>query len=178
MEKRLKRLVFYYIVSGLFFIMLMSGSIVLKKYNESASNTLNKLHSVKANLMKMENAIKDMDAEISEIKKIIPHDFRMRTPEEFIFIGLDELKSKIKEAEIAVTNMEYKGEEVNLPVTIKAALKDYVSFVNNIGYLQSMRFPFFSISHISISKSQDKTQVLYEIKGNLRMLKKEQWLLE
>lgn len=173
MEGRLKRLFIYYVISGILFLMALAGVIVSKEYGDSLHNTLNKLQAVKLNIIRMKDAQDDVVKTISEARSVVPSDLGARSPEERIFISLDELKSRMKNAEISVTNMEYKGDEVSLPVTIKAAVvgKDYASFMNNTGYLQSLSFPFFSISNISILQSQDRTAVLYEIKGTLKTLK-------
>lgn len=173
----MKRTLSYYIISGVLFLMVLAGVIISKRYSDSLLDTQKKLETVKINLMSMKDAQVDMEKTIADLKAIVPSDFASRTPEEHIFIGLDELKFRMKDAEIVVTNMEYKGEEVSLPVTIKSSIsgkaagKDYASFMNDIGYLQSMGFPFFYISSISMSQSQDKASVSYEIKGALKTLK-------
>lgn len=173
---RLKRSFSYYIISGALFVMVLTGGIVSKRYGDSISISLKKLQAARSNLISMKDAQADMEKAITEVKALIPSD-ASKTPEEHIFIGLDELKFRIKNAEIVVTNMEYKGDEVSLPVTIKSSIsgktaaKDYASFVNNIGYLQSMSFPFFSIGSISMLQSQDRASVTYEIKGALKTLK-------
>lgn len=173
MEGILKRLFIYYIISGILFLIALTGVVISKKYSDSLYDTLNKLQAVKLNIIRMKDAEDYIIQTISEARSVVPSDLGARSPEECIFISLDELKSRIKNADISVTNMEYKGDEVSLPVTIKATVvgKDYASFVNNLGYLQSLSFPFFSISNISISQSEDKTAVLYEIKGTLKTLK-------
>jgi hypothetical protein len=157
--------------------MVLTGVIISKRYNDSLSNTQKKLQAARSNLISMKDVQGDMGKTITDLKEIVPSDFASRTPEERIFTGLDELKFRMKNAEIVVTNMEYKGDEVSLPVTIKssisgkAAAKDYASFVNDIGYLQSMGFPFFTIGSISMVQSQDRASVSYEIKGALKTLK-------
>lgn len=158
-------------------MMVLTGVIISKRYSDSLSNTQKKLQTARMNLVSMKDAQVDMEKTIADLKAIVPSDFASRTPEEHIFIGLDELKFRMKNAEIVVTNIEYKGDEVSLPVTIKssisgkAAEKGYASFMNDIGYLQSMRFPFFYIGSISMVQSQDRASVSYEIKGALKTLK-------
>ncbi len=172
-DSGLKKLLFLYAVSGVLFLIALGGVIVLKKYGDSLSNTMNRLQTAKQNLIRIKEAHKDIAETIAEMKSIVPEDAAVRGPEERIFIGIDELKSRLKNAEVSITNIEYKGDEVSLPVGIKASAagKDYAAFVNAVGYLQSMSFPFFSIGSISISASQDKTAVLYEIKGTLKTFK-------
>ncbi len=173
----MKRSLSYYIISGMLFLMVLTGVIISKRYSDSLFNTQKKLQTARMNLVSMKDAQVDMEKTIADLKAIVPSDFASRTPEEHIFIGLDELKFRMKNAEIVVTNMEYKGDEVSLPVTIKSSIsgkaagKDYASFMNDIGYLQSMGFPFFYIGSISMVQSQDRASVSYEIKGALKTLK-------
>ncbi|MEW6740732.1 MAG: hypothetical protein ACOYU2_00075 [Nitrospirota bacterium] len=173
----MKRSLSYYIISGMLFLMVLTGVIISKRYSDSLSNTQKKLQTARMNLVSMKDAQVDMEKTIADLKAIVPSDFASRTPEEHIFIGLDELKFRMKNAEIVVTNMEYKGDEVSLPVTIKSSIsgkaagKDYALFMNDIGYLQSMGFPFFYIGSISMVQSQDRASVSYEIKGALKTLK-------
>jgi len=173
----LRRSLSYYAISGVLFLMVLTGVVISKQYSDSLSNTRKKLQAARSNLISMKDAQIDMEKTIAESKEIIPSDFASKSPEERIFIGLDELKYRMKNAEIVVTNIEYKGDEVSLPVTIKSSIssktaaKDYAAFVNNIGYLQSMGFPFFYIGSISMVQSQDRASVSYEIKGTLKMIK-------
>lgn len=172
----------YYIISGILFLMVLTGVIISKRYSDSLFDTQKKLLAARSNLISMKDAQVDMGKTIADLKAVVPSDFASMTPEERIFTRLDELKSRLKNAEIIVTNMDYKGDEVSLPVTIKfsisgkAAGKNYASFVNDIGYLQSVSFPFFSISSISMVQSQDRASISYEIKGALKTVKTgEEW---
>ena len=91
-----------------------------------------------------------------------------------MLLALDDLKSKAGSAEIAVTNIEDKGADLQLSVTIRAPLKDYTSLVNFVGYLQSLKFPFFGITGIKIQRSEDPTVsalLLLKSKGALKFPK-------
>jgi hypothetical protein len=74
---------------------------------------------------------------------------------------------------VTVTNIEDKGNEIQLPVNIKGPLRDYTTMVNQVGYLQSLKFPFFAINGIKISKSdvQAKSLTTFEIAGVLKFPK-------
>jgi ACT domain-containing protein len=163
----------YYIAFGVVFAAIVSGIVVLKKYEWSLSDTLKKVQTASSNLYKMKEAAEDIDAVIKEAEKIITAEFREKSPEELVLTALDAIKSKMKDAEVAGTAIEYKGNEARIPVTIKAMSRDYKTIVNNVGYLQSWRFPFFAVESVSIEKSKDKDRagLSYEIKGALRTLK-------
>ncbi len=166
-----KKLFLYYIVSGLIFALSLSAIIISKKYSNSLSNALYELQRCKINLFKMRDAINDMEIIASTMGELIPNDSSAKKPEIQISMKLDELKSRITEAEITVANMEYKEDEISLPVNIKAPMKDYTAFVNNISYLQSLKFPVFSLNSISIAQLQSKEALspLYEINGAFRL---------
>ncbi|HAK88649.1 MAG TPA: hypothetical protein DHV16_07565 [Nitrospiraceae bacterium] len=168
----LKNLLTGYIAASILLIIVVSGIIVAKKYGDSVFATRKSLQTAKQNVFGMKEAIGDIDKTIAEAKMIMPDIFDKKTAEELIYIRIDELKSRFRDAEVSITNIEYKGNEIGMPVGIKAnKMKDYTAFVNNIGWLQSLKFPFFSISSIAVFQSQDKTAVSYEIKGALRTLK-------
>lgn len=169
-DPRLKRLFIYYFLSGLSLSLVLSGSIVLKKYSDSITALSRKLESVRTSLVKMSGTVSDMNNAISEIKTAIPHTFESMAPEALIFNELDRLKSRIKSDEIIVTSLVYKEDGVYLPVNIKGTLKSYTAFVNDIGYIQSLNFPFSRIDSILISrppeKDKDKASVSYAIDGS------------
>jgi hypothetical protein len=168
---RLKRLLVYYITAGVLSACILSGIIILKKYEVSFSDTIKKLQTVKKNFARTGDIIKDMNLSAAAVRVVIPSDFMAKAPEDLIFIGLDDIKSRFGDAEISITNLEYRGEEVSLPVNIKGGMKDYMTLVNNCGYLPSMSFPFFSINSMSLSQVQGKGSVsaAYEISGTLRI---------
>lgn len=169
-DPRLRRLFIYYFLSGLSLSLVLSGSIVLKKYSDSITALSQKLEAVRTSLVKISGGVSDMNSAISEIKTAIPYTFGSMTPEALIFSDLDRLKSRMKGGEIIVTSLVYKENGVNLPVNIKGRLQNYTAFVNDIGYLQSLNFPFFRIESIQISKplekDKDKAFVSYAVDGS------------
>jgi hypothetical protein len=168
--KTLKKLFSYYILSGMLFALIISGGIVAKKYADSLYETTDKLQEFNIQYIKIINATVDTDRAIKTIKTLLPPDFDAHLPEEFILMSLDDLKTRMDDANITITKIEDKGSEVQLPVTIKSPLRDYTAMVNQVGYLQSLRFPFFVISGVKISKSGEKAnvQTAFEITGALK----------
>ena len=104
---------------------------------------------------------------------MLPRDFSGQSKQEYMLMALDDLKSKAGSSEITVANIEDKGADLQLSVVIRAPLKDYTSFVNFVGYLQSLKFPFFSITDIKIQRSDDQTAsaTTFELKGTLKFPK-------
>jgi hypothetical protein len=172
--KKLKKLFVYYIVSGIIFTLVISCAIMIKKYTISLYETYDSLLEFNIRYLKIKGATKDVDESIKTIKMLLPANLDAHSPEEFILITLDDLKSRMdKKAYVTVTNIEDKGNEIQLPVNIKGPLRDYTTMVNQVGYLQSLKFPFFAINGIKISKSdvQAKSLTTFEIVGVLKFPK-------
>jgi hypothetical protein len=171
MDQRLKRLLIYYAVSAFCATALISGAIISDRYITSLSNTLNQFQTLKINSVKMKTATKDMDKLSVNVGSLIPPHYQTEEMEGAILTTVDAIKTRIKGADINLSNLEKKENEVSLPIIITGAMGEYASFINDIGYLQSLASPFMFISSISISKSPDekKSAVLFEIKGTLKM---------
>jgi hypothetical protein len=105
------------------------------------------------------------------IGSLIPPNYHTEEMEGAILTTVDAIKTRMKGADINLANLEKKENEVTLPVSITGAMNEYASFINDVGYLQSLVSPFMFISSISISKSSDekKGAVIFEIKGTLKM---------
>lgn len=171
MNEKLKKLMVYYTISGLLCAAVLSAVILAEKYRGSVHDTADKLRGIKTDLIRMKGAVHDMDSAIHDLKTIIPLDLNSRLPEGLVLVRLDDIRRRIKGAEIVVTNFEEKGSEKDLPVTIKGTMADYTLFVNNVGYLQALSFPYFQINAIRILQSVEKgtPAVLYNIEGIFRM---------
>jgi len=167
---RLTRARLYYMMAGLVFVMVAASIILCVKYTDSLAVTVNTLQKVRLNLIHMRDASRTVESALYGIKTVLPPRMLSSTPEEMLLEGLDDLKLRLKDAGITLPNMERKSDEISLPVQIKLGTRDYTDLVNTIGYLQSLQFPFFGITNISLSQGPDK--VLCEIKGSLRMPKK------
>lgn len=169
----MKQPLLLYVVSGVFCAVVISGALISNKYRESFVHAFENMQKVKENVGKMESETGRINESMIRMKSLLPANVLSGAPDEFIFAGLDDIKSRIKGATIAVTEVENRDNEIILPVSISAPMKDYAVFIGQIRYLQNMRFPFFSTSNVSLSHSQDAESggVIYKIEGVLRMPK-------
>lgn len=167
---RLKRAILCYMIAGLVFVMTASTIVLAIKYRDSLAETVNTLQKARLNLVQVRDTSRAVDSALSGIKAVLPPRLLSIPPEEMLLAGLDDLKARMKGSEISVANIERKNDEISLQVQIRSSMTDYTGFVNSVGYLQSLQFPFFSITNISLTQGPDK--VLCEIKGSLRMPKK------
>jgi hypothetical protein len=153
--------------------MAISGALISNKYRESIGRQFESMQRVRENVGKMESETGRLNESMIRMKSLLPANVLSGAPDQFILAGLDDIKSRIKDATVAVTEIENKDNEVILPVSISAPMKDYAVFIGHVRYLQNMRFPFFSTTNVSVSHAQDLQSggVVYKIEGTLRMPK-------
>jgi hypothetical protein len=171
---RIRKSFFIFGMSGILLLATLSGAIVMKKYVESLYATLDRLQEFNVQYIKVRAAIDDIEKSSIRLKSMVPGDSSGQSQEEHMLMALDDLKSKAGPSEIAVANIEDKGADLQLFVTIRAPMKDYTSLANFVGYLQSLKFPFFGITGIKIQRSDDPNARVtsFEIKGALKFPKK------
>lgn len=170
---RFRKRLFVYGLSGIIMLITLSGAMAMKKYVESLYATLDKLQEFNIQYIKVRASVDDIEKSLTRLKSMLPRDFSGQSKQEYMLMALDDLKSKAGSSEITVANIEDKGADLQLSVVIRAPLKDYTSFVNFVGYLQSLKFPFFSITDIKIQRSDDQTAsaTSFELKGALKFPK-------
>jgi hypothetical protein len=170
-DSKLHRLLVYYVLAGLFFLVSLASAVMVHKYSDSLADTVDKLLSLKVSLIKIKAAAGDVKRSTAFLKAAVPARFFDDPPERSILVGLDAVRIRMKGDEVTTSELLYKENEVNLPVMIRGNLRDYSNLVNNVGYLQAMRFPFFSIMSLSIKKTGELEgqEVSYEIKGELKV---------
>ena len=169
MIKQLKTPLLCYLISGLLLAFVIVFGNAIKKNNRSLQEALSKFSRIKTNLIRLEAATTDMDLLLSRIKNYIPPDFKESSPQEKIFIALDRLKSRMQKAEIDILNFEDRGDVISLPVNITGKSNSYSGFVNTIGDIMSLKFPFYEINNIILSgnKGKESAGFSYEIIGKL-----------
>lgn len=162
-----------YLAAGLVFVIILLAVVFCGKYSDSLAITVSVLQRARANLMNVRDIGRAAESSLSSVERVLPSGMTSTMPEERLFEGLDALKEKMTGADLTVDNPDRKNDEVSLPVQIKSDMRNYTDFVNTVGYLQSLKYPFFSITSISLSQAKDKERAMvrYEIKGVLRMPK-------
>ncbi|MEN6317697.1 MAG: hypothetical protein ABFD82_02930 [Syntrophaceae bacterium] len=170
-DAKLKRLLFYYAFSALCATVLISGSILTEKYTTSLTDTLNKLQTLKINSIQMKEASKKMGLTVENIRSMLPTYTKTEAMEGVILTTLDSIKSNKKDVNITVTNFERKGDEIALPLTLTGTIRDYTTFINLFGYLQSLNLPLFAINDVMLSNQSDGKYISthFEIRGALKM---------
>jgi hypothetical protein len=173
-QKLLKHYFLGYISALILFLIILSSSVILNNYVTSLDSTLNKLYTLKINLVKVRDTVKDINNSLYDIGKIIPPGILEEPSIKYIYIGLDTLKNIVGKAQVTMGTIEDKGSELHLPIIISGKITDYKLFFDSTGNLQSMNFPFFTIDSLVITGttgSQGEDTFVYEIKGDLNIPK-------
>ena len=172
-KKKLSRLYLYYGAACIIFMASLTAAMLCQKYEESLNRTIDKLYKMKTSSSRIDMAVKEIEASLPDISKRVPSAIFQEPSEKFIFAGLDIIKSRMAGGEITFGALENKDTELRLSVTVTGTISDYRLFVRNVGDLQSMRFPFLSITGLSLSGNdkEGKGAVAYEVQGVLSVPK-------
>jgi hypothetical protein len=166
---KLGRYFTFYIVSAAVLLVVVVAVVILNGYRASLKDTLRGLEAGKKNIIAMKAATDAMKTSLSGLAGKVPQDLLKGPAEKLLYVGLDGLKGKMKDAEVSMGEIQSIGEEATLPVTIKGMVLDYTALVNTVGDLQSLRFPFFGIKSVSLQADANAARpVTYEIVGALR----------
>jgi hypothetical protein len=171
MDRKVKRLLILYIASALCCTLVFCGGILADRYASSLLKSYDLFQTIKVRKVNMKEAIKNIDLAISQVRTEMPGGMSAETTEAEVLLALDILKSRLKSSSISIDALEKNENDVILPVVIRGALSDYQTFMNDLGYLQSLKFPFFVIHSLSLDKleREKKELVVFEIKGVLTM---------
>ena len=180
-DKKLQILLRSYAVASIVFIIILVICVFAKEYALSRDAAVINLEKIRMGLVRIERSTKDMKQSIAVIEQAVPAQFFTETPEKQILSGLDNLKTIMKNSTINIMDITKKDNRIVLPLTIKGVITDYSAFVNDVGRLQGMSFPFVSITGIAIKKEdihsgsdqggqKRGTAVVYEITGELATL--------
>lgn len=165
----LKRAAIYHLISGTILSMTILLAIVLNKYEKSLLDTIGRFEHIQMNTIKLHQFSADADLIMRRINDMLPADYASRTHREILLLALDDIKMAFSGSSIIVTNFEEKAGELSLPVSIKFPVNDYTLLVNKIGYLQSLKFPYFTVKSLTIEKATDKEAIISTIEGALKM---------
>jgi hypothetical protein len=174
MDTHLKRWFVAYAASALCCAIIVSAGVLVNRYAAAQLETFNVYQTLLVNKSNMKNAIKNMDVAIAQIRSEIPGDLGREALQADILVAFDDLKSRFKNCQVAIAGFQRHEDEISLPVTIRGPVTNYHKFLDDIGYLQERKFPFFFIAEIAVTKSErsdkeEKEPVVFEIKGAFAM---------
>jgi hypothetical protein len=182
-DRKLKKLFISYVVVCVLFLAVIILCIVVREYANSLNETLKELLSFRNNITRIRDTTIDMKHSVETINTTISPDYFSNSSEKQLLMGLDELKTTMKNDAVTVTEFLYIDTEIGLPVSIRGVMNGYSALVSDIGKLQSLKFPFFSVKSMTMKKGEtiqvvneaneigEKKVTAYEINGELRLPK-------
>lgn len=139
--------------TGIILSLVVALSLLLAKYEKNLSETIGKFEIIRTNTAKMKEATEKMSMAMNFVTTKLPSGYYSRSHREFLLLALDDIKTTLKNSDVTITGFDEKPGELSLPLNISVPVADYTVLVNQIGYLQSLKFPHFTIRRISIEKS-------------------------
>ena len=152
-QKKLKPFFVSYLIALTVFLILLSGAVLSARYTASLDETLSKFQVLRINLIKIRNVVEDMKGTLIDAAKLISPGVSKESSATRMYVGLDTLRTNVGKAQITVAAIEDKGNELTMPVTITGPVVDYPAFLSSLGRLQSMRFPFFAITNLTMARN-------------------------
>lgn len=169
----LRKAVSYHLWAGIALSIVIISVSILGRYEKSLLQTMGRIEVVSINMQKMNQDIAQMDSLVKRINALLPSEYESKSHREIMLLALDDIRMNIKGAEIKVASFEDKEGELSLQANIVIPVSDWTLLVNEIRYLQSLRFPYFGIKNIVIEeKDVSKTEAgapACKIEGYLKM---------
>ncbi|MDP3297013.1 MAG: hypothetical protein Q8N09_05385 [Thermodesulfovibrionia bacterium] len=142
--------------------------ITLHQYSNHLVDTLHVIKNISNNKDKVRTQIDEMESVIKYLK----YDLKLSAVDIYseisFFQRLDDIKTNMKDASIAITRFEDAEGEKTLPVQIAVPVKNYKMLVDYAGYIESFSIPpAFRIKDFSISRDP-KGDFVFNIRGALR----------
>jgi hypothetical protein len=169
-EQKLKKYYRAYILSAVLFTVTLSFSLVTQRYCSEMRGTIDKLRTLSGGSVKVKKATQSAYDSMARIKKEIPPAYLSSPVENVIFQAIDTIRERAKNTEVVVESLQDKGDEIDIPVTLKGSLNDYVDFLRMLHFAESLRFPFFSTTELLLTQEVDKPSG-YELRGLIRTFK-------
>lgn len=171
MNRKLKLIFVYYLLSAVCMAVTVSGAIVSFLYSSSEARTLAQLQAIRVNGAKMKNAAREIEKITAALSTMLPAKHESSNIEPMMLESVDAVSARLKNAVMTVGDFSRDEDRVVLPIVLTGVFKNYGSFVRDVDYLQSMTFPFMFVESLTLSKtpSEEREGVHYTVKGYLKM---------
>lgn len=169
-ERKLRAEYLIYALSVLLFTVALSAAFLLNRYSSEMRDTVDKLRALSGNSVKVKRATQSAHDAVARIRKEIQPGYFSSPSENVIFQSVDAIREQAGDAEVIVESLLDKGDRMEIPVTLKGPLSDYAQFLKTLHFLESLQFPFFSVTELILTKETDKPSS-YELRGLVKTLK-------
>lgn len=163
--ERLKKVLTYYLLTGIVLGVVVISIALIGKYKENLAQSIDSFEKIRVNSTRMAKATEEKERIIREIKGLLPATYHSTSNEELLLSAIDSIKANIRGSDITITNIENKGGELTLPVSIRTAFDSYGMLVDRVGYLQGLDYPHFRVEKIHIERSEEMGGLICNITG-------------
>ena len=165
----LKKAVYRHLVTGIILSVALCILVLASKYKHNLIKATSDLDAIRMNVLRMENVTHIMREKRTTAIHLLPTDYNLRSHQEILLLSLEKVRSSIKEADIIVGNIVEENNEIALPVTLGFSGSQYHEGLNAIGYLRSLRFPYFKIRNVIAKRNEVGREIIWTIEGSFRI---------
>jgi len=166
-QKYLRRTIVYYLAAGLTMNAALLGHIVLRDYQSNLEDVLARFSGVTINIVKIKNAIRDMDHVMGVMDGLYPYGESLERRDALLHTA-DKIKSMVRGGTMTLKEVSVQGNELIMPLEITLVTRNYADVVNVVGSMQSLAFPYSVLEHLDI-RSEEGRELRCSIKAHLRM---------
>ncbi len=150
----LKKGLYFYVAGGMLFGLALLALVVLYRYNNSLNKVLDTANAVSGKQGELSKEIGEIDALVKYLMDNFSLDSPNANSEKIILRAFDDMKTRLDSASLTAARFEDANGEKKLPVEIKILVKNYKMIIDDVGYMESFRFPDYRIRNLSITKEQ------------------------
>lgn len=166
LDSALRRKLAIFLVLGVCCIIALAAGLVLKKYALSLQ-----MPKGKADSRAMQTTVNNMETSLKRFRELLPLQLTVRAGEERIYAQLDALRVRYRSADIKVDALQERGDELVIAVRLNFNGIAYSALTEEVSYLQSLRFPFFEITDMTLGGGPVSGKVSCAINGALHIFK-------
>ena len=164
-SERLKKNLIYYLLTGIVLGVVVIAVVLIGKYEENLAQSIDSFERIRMNSIRMSKATEEKERIIRDIKELLPARYHSTSNEELLLSAIDSIKANIRGCDITIANIEKKGGELTLPVSIRISSDSYGMLVDRVGFLQGLTYPHFRVESILIERSEEMGGLICKISG-------------
>ena len=166
LENALRRKLILFLVLGGCCIIALAAGLLLRKYADSL-----RMPKGKAESRAMQTTVNDMETSLKRLRELLPLQLTVRVGEQRIYSLLDALRIRYRGTDIKVDALQETGDDLVMTVRLNFKGITYSALAQEVSYLQSLRFPFFEITDMTLGGGQIAGTVSCAITGALHIFK-------
>lgn len=151
------------------FLVLATACAFQERERRKLEKTHKELARAKDGLARVREATRNRREALAALRSQLGQELESNSPERLIYGRIDEIKTRFKPDDMAITAMEKKGGDASIQYTLKFNNSNYCDFLNAVGYLQRTVFPFTPVDSITVSQGElnGKGIVAFTVNGKV-----------